>query len=338
MKGFASDNYAGIVPEALAAIAQANDGHASSYGNDPWTARAREAVREALGAPRAEVFLVFNGTAANVLCLEALLRPWESVITTTASHLHVDECGAPEAVGIKLLTVPAQEGKLRPEAAERLIVRVGDEHATQPRVLSIAQSTELGTVYDAHELAELRALCDERGLRLHVDGARLPIAAAARGCSLGEACAGADAISLGGTKAGLLGVEAVVLRDPDDAQGFAFRRKRRAQLASKMRFASAQLEALLRDGVWERHASHANAMARRLADAVRGIDGVRVTQPVEANVVFAVLDPAATAEVQERFPFYVWDEATGEVRWMCSWDTEPDEVDAFAAAIAAAVP
>jgi len=334
VKGFASDNYAGIIPEALAAIADANVDHAVAYGDDRWTAQARDAVRDAFGAPRAEVFLVFNGTAANVLALEALLQPWEAVITTAISHLNVDECGAPEAVGIKLLTSEPHEGKLVPERAAPLVQRVGFEHAIQPRVVSIAQSTELGTIYGASELAELRALCDEHDLRLHVDGARLFAAAAARGCSLAEAAAGADVISLGGTKAGLMGVEAVVVLDPADAGGFAFRRKRRGQLASKMRFAGAQLSALLRDETWRRYASHANAMAARLHNAVRAIDGVTITQPVHANVVFAILHPTVTAQLQARFPFYVWDETSGEVRWMCSWDTGPDEITAFAAAVA----
>jgi threonine aldolase len=336
MKGFASDNYAGVIPEALAAIAAANEDHAPGYGADRWTAAARALVREAFEAPRAEVFLVFNGTAANVLAVEALTRPWESVITTRLSHMHVDECGAPEAVGIKLLTAPCgPDGKLAPEDAAALVQRIGDEHATQPRVVSVAQTTEMGGVLQERELAALRALCDEHDLRLHVDGARLFAAAAARGCSLAQAAAGADAVSLGGTKAGLMGVEAVVLLDPDDADGFAFRRKRRGQLASKMRFAAAQLTALLADGTWRGYAEHANAMAARLHDAVRGLPGVQVTTYGGANALFAVLDPQVTAALQERFPFYVWDEGTGEVRWMTSWDTRPDEVDAFAAAVAA---
>lgn len=332
MKGFASDNYSGVIPEAMAAMARANEEHAPAYGADAWTERARELVREAFGAPEAEVFLVFNGTAANVLCLEALTRPWESAITTRLSHLHVDECGAPEAAGIKLLTADTgPDGKLAPERAAAFVQRVGDEHATQPRVVSVAQTTEMGGVYDARELAALRAACDVHSLRLHVDGARLFAAAAALGGSLADAAAGADAVSLGGSKAGLVGVEAVVLLDPADAEGFAFRRKRRGQLASKMRFAAAQLVALLEDDTWRAHAAHANAMAARLHDAVTGLPGVHVTHFGGANAVFAVIeDPALTRELQDHHPFYVWDESTGEVRWMCSWDTSPDEVDAFA--------
>lgn len=337
MKGFASDNYAGVIPEAMAAIAAANAGHAPSYGLDPWTAEATQAVRDALAAPEAETFLVFNGTAANVLSLEACCKPWESAITARTSHLHVDECGAPEAAGVKLLTAETSDGKLTPDRALSFVQRVGDEHATQPRVVSVAQSTELGTVYEPGELRALADAAHESGLLLHVDGARLFAAAAALGCDLADITsrAGVDVLSLGGTKAGLLGVEAVVFLDPGLAADFRFRRKRRAQLASKMRYASAQLTALLRDDTWRVHAEHANAMARRLHDAVRDLPGVTVTQGARANVVFAILDPAATERLQRTTPFYVWDEATGEVRWMCSWDTTADEVDAFAAAVAA---
>jgi threonine aldolase len=258
------------------------------------------------------------------------------VITPQTSHLHVDEAAAPERMaGVKLLTVPTADGKLVPADLAPLLARQGDEHAPQVRVVSIANATELGTVYS---LAETRALADaahEHGLLLHVDGSRLANAAVALGASLAEATveAGADVLSLGFTKNGALGVEAVVfLRDPAPA-GFAWLRKQHAQLSSKMRFMSAQVVALLEDGLWERSATHANAMAAELAQRVAGIPGVRLTRPVQANAVFAILPPALADAVRPDFPFYTWDEATGEVRWMCSWDTTEDDVAAFAAAL-----
>jgi threonine aldolase len=333
-RGFASDNYAGVQPAVMAALAAANEGHAASYGADPWTDRARELFRAAFG-PQAEAFLVFNGTAANVLCLEALSAPWEGVLCAATSHLHVDECGAPERAGRKVLIAPAPHGKLTPELLDPLAIRFGDEHAIQPGVVSIAQSTELGTVYS---LGEVRALADwtrERGMRLHVDGARLANAAASLGVSLRELTTdvGVDAVSFGGTKAGLLGGEAVVLLQPGAADGFAYRRKQAMQLASKMRFVAAQFTALLEEDRWRESAAHANAMAARLTAAVADVPGVEITHPVQANAVFALLPREATPRLQEAFPFYVWDEGTGEVRWMCSWDTTEEDVDAFAAAV-----
>jgi threonine aldolase len=335
MRAFASDNYAGAHPEVLAAIAQANADHAVSYGDDPWTARARELLRDHFG-PAAQPWLVFNGTAANVLALGALTRTWECVITPDTSHLHVDEAAAPERMaGVKLLTLATPDGKLAPHQIEPLLARAGDEHAPQPRVVSIANATELGTVYS---LSETRALADaahEHGLLLHVDGARLANAAVALGASLAETTieAGADVVSLGLTKNGALGVEAVVfLREPHP-DGFAWLRKQHAQLSSKMRFMAAQVVALLEGDLWSRSAANANAMASLLAAEVDGIPGVRVTRPVQANAVFATLPHDVADEVRERFPFYTWDEATGEVRWMCSWDTAEDDVRAFAAAL-----
>jgi threonine aldolase len=337
MRGFASDNHAGVHPEVLAAIAAANEGHARSYGDDPWTARAEACIREHFG-PDARAFPVFNGTAANVLCVEALTRPWEAVICARTAHLNVDECGAPERAGRKLLAVDTPDGRLTPELVEPLATRFGDQHAVQPRVVTITQSTEVGTRYPPDQVAELAAWAHERGMLLHVDGARLCNAAAALDVSLRALTTdlGVDAVSLGGTKNGLLGVEAAVFLRPEHAEEFPYVRKQAMQLASKMRFLSAQLEALLAGDLWRRNAAHANAMAARLAAAVAGVPGVRITQPVEANGVFAILPPGVAGALQDRFAFYVWDEATGEVRWMCAWDTTPEDVDAFAAAVAAA--
>lgn len=337
-RGFGSDNHAGVLPEALAAIAAANEGHAPSYGHDELTARVEARFREELGE-QARAFLVFNGSGANVLSMRALLRPWEGVVCAETAHLNVDEGGAPEAWGIKLLTVPAPDGKLTPELVSQRIVRIGDEHAVQPRIVTISQSTELGTLY---ALDEVRALADHahaHGLALHVDGARITNAAAALGVSLREATTdlGVDLLSFGGTKAGLLAGEAVVVLSEDAAAALPYLRKQTLQLASKMRFIAAQFEALLEGERWRSAAGHANAMAGRLADAVRGIEGVTLTQEPQANAVFAILPPGVAEKLRERWFFYDWDELRGEVRWMCSWDTTEADVDAFGADIAAAV-
>jgi threonine aldolase len=338
MRAFASDNYAGAHPEVLAAIAEANADHAVSYGADPWTARATELIGEHFG-PTASPWLVFNGTAANVLSLGALTRTWECVVTPATSHLHVDEAAAPERMaGVKLLTLPTDDGRLQPGQIEGLLARQGDEHAPQVRVISIANTTELGTVYSLDETRALAETAHANGLLLHVDGSRLANAAVALGASLADVttAAGADVVSFGLTKNGALGVEAVVfLRDPEP-EGFAWLRKQHAQLSSKMRFLSAQVVALLEDGLWARSATHANAMAALLAQQVTGIPGVQLTRPVQANAVFAILPRELADAVRPQFPFYTWDEATGEVRWMCSWDTTEDDVQQFAAALQSA--
>ena len=339
-RGFASDNHAGVLPEVLEAVAAANDGHAVSYGADRWTARLDGVFRREFGDD-ARAALVFNGTGANVVAMQALCRrPYEGVVCASTAHLNVDEGGAPERVaGLKLLAVDTPDGKLTPDLVASRLVRFGDEHAVQPRVVSLTQSTELGTVYSVDEVRALAGQAHDHGLLLHVDGARLANAAAALGASLRALTtdAGVDAVSLGGTKNGLLLGEAVVFLRPGLGDDVAFLRKQSMQLASKMRFLSAQFEVLLTDSLWQRPAAHANAMAARLAEAVSGIDGVRLTQRVEANAVFAVLPPEATAELQKKWHFYVWDERTGEVRWMCSWDTTEEDVDAFVAAVAEAV-
>jgi threonine aldolase len=330
MRGFASDNYAGVHPEVLAAMADANVGHARAYGDDPWSADARDAFRAHFGAG-AEAFIVFNGTASNVLALEAMTQPWEAVLCADSAHLHADECGAPERAGRKLLTLPTPDGRLTPERLEPLAIRFGDQHAVQPRVVSIAQSSELGTVYSPDATAALADWAHEKGMYLHVDGARLCNAAAALDVSLAALTSdvGVDAVSFGGTKNGLMGAEAVVLLAPDLRTGFQYRRKQSMQLASKMRFLSVQFETLLSTDLWRRSAAHANAMAARLAAAVGELRQVTVTQPVEANAVFAILPPGVSDALTERWPFYVWNEATGEVRWMAAWDTSPDDVDTF---------
>ncbi len=340
---FASDNHAGAHPEVIEAIVAANLGHSGSYGADGWTERADEAFRRHFGA-EARAFPVFNGSAANVLCVDALTRPHEAVICAATAHLNVDECGAPERIaGVKLLTVETEHGKLEPADLARWEAKRGDEHHVQPRLVSLTQATELGTVYAVAELEAIAEAAHAVDMLVHIDGARLANAAASLGAGLGELTTdlGVDAVSFGGTKNGLVGGEAVVFPRGEGAEGFEFVRKQGMQLASKMRFISAQLEALLAGDLWLRSASHANAMAARLVAAVRDIDGVETTHPVEANGVFARLPRPAIdrllAELPGEDPFYVWDEATNEVRWMCSWDTTETDVDEFAARVRDAV-
>jgi threonine aldolase len=336
-RGFASDNSATVHPAVLAAIARANVGHAFGYGHDEFTQSVEARFSDQFG-PDARAFFVFNGTGANVLSLRAMCRPWEGVICAQTAHLNVDECGAPEAIaGVKLLTVDAKDGKLSPELVERMLVRIGDEHVTQPRVVSISQCTELGTLYSRDEVAAIAELAHSNGMLLHMDGARLSNAAAALKSSFWEITTGAgvDVLSFGGTKNGLLGAEAVVILNPRLANGFAYLRKQTLQLASKMRFLAAQFDALLTDDLWLRCANQANSMATQLAKAIDDLPNLMITRPVQTNAVFATLPAAVTEELQAEFPFYVWDESLGEVRWMCSWDTTEDDVDEFSSAIRA---
>jgi threonine aldolase len=338
-RGFASDNHAGMLPEVLEALAAANAGHAPSYGGDDWTARVEAMFRSHFGEDTTAA-LVFNGTGANVVAMQALTRPYEAAICASTAHLNVDECGAPERVaGIKLLTVDTPDGKLTPELVAPRLVRFGDEHAVQPRVVSITQSTELGTLYSVEEIRALAEQAHERGMLLHVDGARLSNASASLGVPLRAMTtdAGVDAVSFGGTKNGMMLGEAILFLRTGLGGEVAFLRKQSMQLASKMRFLAAQFEALLSDDLYLRAAAHANAMARRLAAAVATVDGVEITQRVQANAVFALLPSGAAADLQTRWRFYEWDENTGEVRWMCSWDTTEEDVDAFAADIRATV-
>ena len=340
---FASDNHAGVHPDVLAAIGAANDGHAGSYGADPWTSRAADLLRRHFGDD-SRSYLVFNGSGANVAAIDALTGPQEAVICAETAHMNVDECGAPERLaGTKLLTVATEHGKLTPADIARWEAKRGDEHHVQPRLVSITQATELGTVYTAGETRALADAAHDLGMLLHVDGARLANAAASLGAGLATITtdAGVDAVSFGGTKNGLLFGEAVIFCRPGLGESFEFTRKQLTQLASKMRFAAAQFEALMDGDLWLRKASHANEMATRLADAVRDVDGVELVHPVDANGVFARLDAAAIDSLLADLPgddhFYVWDAGDDVVRWMCSWDTTPADVDSFAAAVASAV-
>ena len=334
-RGFASDNASGVHPAVLAKIAEANVGHVHAYGYDEWTRQAEELVRRHFGE-QALMFPVFNGTGANVASLQALMRTFEAVICPDTAHINCDECGAPERfTGGKLFAVPTADGKLTPELIARAVRNVGFEHASHPRVVSITQSTEYGTVYSREELAGIAAAAREHGLRVHIDGARLANAAVSLGCGLGEACEGADVVSFGATKNGAMIAEAVVFLDPTSAEGFRYIRKQSAQLASKMRFVSAQFVAMLEGDLWRENAAHANAMARLLEEQVRGIPGVRIMQQVQANEIFAELPAEAVADLQAEFDFYTWTEGTGEVRWVTSWDTTEEDVERFAEGIRA---
>jgi threonine aldolase len=340
-RGFASDNYAGVHPEVLAALAAANGGHQVAYGEDAYTERLQQLVRAEFG-DTADVFPVFNGTGANVVALTAMLPRWGAVVATATAHIHSDEGGAPERVsGLKLLTVPTPDGKLTPDLIATEAWGWGDEHRAQPLAVSITQTSELGTLYTPAEVRAIADFAHEHGMALHMDGARIWNAAAALGVPFREftSAAGVDVLSLGGTKNGLLGAEAVVVIDPTRAEGMRYLRKLSMQLASKMRFASAQLLALLDDGLGLRAAAHANDMAARLRSALETsladgeISELSFSQQTQANAVFAVLPNDAADRIRKRVRFYDWDRAAGEVRWMCAWDTTEDDVDGFVTAI-----
>lgn len=340
---FASDNQSGMHPEVLAAVVAANSGSAPSYGADPITERAEALLRRHFG-DQAAIQLVFTGTGANVIGLQAMLRPYESVLCSTWAHIATDECGAPERfLGSKLIEVPTPDGKLTPGLLEPFAVGFGDQQHAQPRVVSITQSSELGTVYTLDEMRALAGFAHDRGLLLHVDGARLANAAASLGVELSAfASVGVDVLSFGATKNGAMGAEAVVYLDPELARGSQYVRKQAMQLASKMRFLSAQFVALLEDGLWRRNAEHANAMARRLADGVAAVPGVQLAHPVQANGVFVELPLPAVTALQQEYLFHVWDVAAGgegrvQVRWMTAFDTSTEDVDAFVDTVAAAV-
>lgn len=338
-RGFASDNYAGIHPEALAALAAANGGHQVSYGEDVYTARLGEVIRDQFGR-KAEVFPVFNGTGANVVALTSLLPRWGAVVATKTAHIHSDEGGAPEKVtGLKLFVVPTPDGKLTPELIATEAWGWGDEHRAQPLAVSITQTTELGTLYTPDEVRAIADWAHEHGMALHMDGARIWNAAAALGVPFRDFTtdAGVDILSFGGTKIGLLGAEAVVVLNPARVDGIVFLRKTTMQLASKMRFLSAQLLALFDGGLGLAAATHANAMAARLRGALEelALPGLGFSQPTQANAVFAVLDNEAADRIREKVRFYDWDRAAGEVRWMTAFDTTEADVDAFVEVIRA---
>ncbi len=341
LRSFASDNYAAIHPEVLAAIGAANGGHQISYGEDLYTQALGQVIRDHFGS-QASVFPVFNGTGGNVVALTSVMPRWGAVVAASTAHIHSDEAGAPERVsGLKLLTVQAPDGKLTPELIAREAWGWGDEHRAQPLAVSITQSTELGTLYTPDEVAEIAVFAHEHGMALHMDGARLWNAAAALGVPFGDFTtdAGVDIVTFGGTKNGVLGAEAIVVTDPARADGLIYLRKLSMQLASKMRFFSVQLLALFEDDLGLRSAAHANAMAARLRTALETaigqgeITGLSFSHRTQANAVFAVLANDVADRIRKRVRFYDWDRAAGQVRWMMSWDTTEQDVDHFVSVI-----
>ncbi len=336
---FASDNNAPIHPAILEAICSANAGHVRAYGDDPWTQRMDEHVREHFG-PDARAFAVFGGTSANVLGLSTMLRPHEAVICAEQAHVSVDECGAFERfLGSKLLLAPTQNGKLRPDDVTARLKGLRDQHHVQPKVVAITQATEVGTIYTPDEIAELCRTAHAHGMLVHLDGARIANAAAALDVPLRALTidVGVDVLSFGGTKNGAMGAEAVVFLRPGLGDDFRFVRKQGMQLASKMRFVSAQLACLLENDLWRSNALQANRMARRLSESVRAIEGVELAYPTQANGVFALVPRHVVEPLQQHSFFYVWDEEGPVARWMCSFDTTETDVDAFVAALRALV-
>ncbi|MDX2431393.1 MAG: low specificity L-threonine aldolase, partial [Bacteroides sp.] len=320
-RGFASDNNAGVHPAILEALASVNEGHDIAYGDDPCTQRTTKAMKAIFGE-QSEIFFVFIGTAANVLGLNAATQSHHAVICPETAHINVDECGAPEKfTGCKLISVPVPHGKLTVEDVKNQMHGIGFEHHVQPRVISITQSTELGTLYTLDEIRELSDYAHDHNLLLHMDGARIANAAVAMEVGFYEMTGGAgvDFLSFGGTKNGMMYGEAVVFFDPKLAEHFKYQRKQGMQLASKMRYISAQFEAYLAQDLWKTNARHANQMAQKLYHAVKDIPGVEITQKVESNAVFAIIPPEIIPRLQEQFFFYVWDEDRSEVRWMCSF-------------------
>ena len=332
-RSFASDNNAGIHPDILKAIARVNVGHTVGYGADPYTEAMVAKFREHFGADT-EVFVVFNGTGANCLSLQSLTKTYNAVICAASAHIYTDECGAPEKfTGCKLIPLQTADGKLNVEMVKHAYHGIGDEHHVQPKVVSITQSTEMGTVYQPEEIRELASFVHEHDMYLHVDGARIANAAASLGQTLRQATRdlGVDILSFGGTKNGIMGGEAVLFFRPEHGHDFLFLRKQAMQLASKMRFISVQLDTLLTNNLWLSNAQHSNRMAKLLEKEVHQIPGVKIIYKVEANGVFAQIPHDAIAKIQERYFFYVWNEEESVVRWMCSFDTTEDDVREFAA-------
>ncbi len=330
-RGFASDNNSGVHPDILNAMISANSGHTVGYGDDPYTEEAIIRFKTIFGE-EAEVFFVFTGTAANVLAIDAITNPFHAVICPETAHIYIDECGAPERYsGCKLLPVSTPDGKLTVNLIEQHMKGFGFEHHVQPRLISISQSTEMGTVYTFDELCEISDYAHKHNLFVHVDGARISNAAAHMDSGFRKITrdAGMDVLSFGGTKNGMMYGEAIIFFRKELTNDFKYRRKQSMQLASKMRFISAQFLAYLNNNLWLKNATHANRMAKLLHDETSKIPGIKITQKVESNGVFAIIPPEIIAELQKEFFFYIWDEKKSEVRWMTSFDTTEDDIHDF---------
>lgn len=330
-RSFASDNNAGIHPEVIDAITAANDGHVIAYGGDEITARAMKLFHEHFGADVA-VFFVYGGTGANTLGLQAITKSFQAIVCADTAHINVDECGAPEKfTGCKLILLPTPDGKIRVDQIKPLLHVIGVEHHVQPGVISISQATEMGTVYTTRELRTLADFAHENNMLLHVDGARIANAAVSLNASLKEitADAGVDVLSFGGTKNGMMYGEAVIFFDNKLGADFKYIRKQGMHLPSKMRFISAQFEALLSDELWKRNAEHSNRMAQLLGNELAKVPQIKLTQPVETNGVFAIVPPEYIPDLQKEYFFYVWDDAISEVRLMASFDTTEEDIERF---------
>ena len=330
VRGFASDNNSGVHPQVLEALVHVNKGHAVGYGGDEVTHRTIDKFKEIFGAGT-DVFFAYNGTGANVIAIQAFTSPYHSVICPQTAHINVDECGAPEKhSGCKLLPVQTDNGKLTVANIAAHIHGIGFEHHSQPKMVSITQATELGTIYTIEEIKEIADYTHQNNMYLHVDGARISNAAAALNCTFKEMTvdAGVDVLSFGGTKNGLMFGEAVLFFN-HNTEAVKYIRKQTAQLHSKMRYTAAQFEALLTDNLWLKNADHANKMAQKLAAKLKDIPQIQITQAVESNGVFAIVPPQIIEPLQKQFFFYMWDEHKSEVRWMCSFDTQEEDIDDF---------
>ena len=331
MKTFASDNYSGVHPEIMDAIIKANSAHQISYGDDEITTEMNEIFRRQFGD--VEVLYAFNGTGANIVSLKCTVLPFQSVICTDSAHIQVDECGGPtQNIGCTLVPLPTPDGKLTPAIVEHQLSFIGNVHHTQPKVISVSQSTELGTIYSLEELKALAEYAHQHDMYLHVDGARISNAVAALGCSLKEATSdcGVDIMSFGGTKNGLMMGEAILIFNKELRQHAPFYHKQTAQLFSKNRFIAAQFKALLSNELWKRMAIHSNRMAQLLASEITEIKGVAITQKVQANAIFVIIPKHVVEPLREAYRFYDWNTVTGELRWMCSFDTTEEDVRGFA--------
>ena len=338
-RGFASDNNAGVHADILTALTKVNDGHVIAYGDDPYTEKAIAQLREIFGQ-ETEVFFVFIGTAANVLGLSTVTQSYNAVICPETAHINVDECGAPEKFsGCKLLTCSTPDGKLTVDMIASHMHGIGFEHHVQPRMVSITQATELGTVYSVEEIREIARYTHEHGMLLHMDGARISNAAVSQGSDFYEMTGGAgvDVLSFGGTKNGMMYGEAIIFFDQALCKDFKYRRKQGMQLASKMRYIAAQFSTFLENELWKENATHANMMARKLYESVKDIPGLEVSRQVESNAVFARIPSHIIPALQDEFFFYVWDEELSEVRWMCSFNTTEEDIESFASLLRAMI-
>lgn len=330
-RGFASDNNSGVHPRVMDEIINVNQGHVVGYGGDRYTEKAVEMIRKELGS-EAEIFFVFTGTAANVLGLAGSMHSWNSIITAQTAHIETDECGAPEKfTGCKVLSVNTPDGKLRPEYLAPHMHGFGFEHHSQPGVISISQTTEMGTLYTVDEIKALADYAHKYGLLLHMDGARISNAAVSLGLPFKAFTtdAGVDILSFGGTKNGMMYGEAICFLKPGLAEGFKYLRKQGMQLASKMRYIAAQYIACLKDGLWKECAAHSNAMARELEKKLRQIEGIKITQTVQSNGIFVIMPGDVAEKIRKEYFFYPWNEQTSEYRLMTSWDTTMEDIVRF---------